>query len=73
VGDAIFATLDRISSNPMSFKECEEIPTKGKIYRRAICLSWNIIYKIKENEILVLGIIHKSRKPSALKVLRRIN
>ena len=72
IGDAIFATIDRIALNPFLFKECEEIPTKGKIYRRAICFSWIIVYKIKVDEIIVLAIIHKSRKPSKLKVLKKI-
>lgn len=37
VGDAIFAKIDRIAANPYAFKECQEIPTKTKIYRRAAC------------------------------------
>lgn len=40
VGDAIFNTIDRIGLNPFAFKECEELPTKSKIYRKAICKSW---------------------------------
>lgn len=32
VGDAIFATIDRIERNPLAFKECEELPTKSKMY-----------------------------------------
>ena len=72
VGDAIFATIERIGQVPHAFRECEELATKSKLYRRAICMSWIIIYKIKESEILVLGIMHGSRKPSALKTLRKI-
>jgi plasmid stabilization system protein ParE len=60
VGDKIFETIDRIEQNPLAFRECEEIPTKTKIYRKAVCMSWNIIYKIKASEIVVLGIIHGS-------------
>mgnify|MGYP006287025089 FL=1 len=33
VGDKIFETIDRIEHNPMAFRECEEIPTKTKVYR----------------------------------------
>jgi len=36
VGDKIFETFDRIEKNPFSFRECEEIPTKTKIYRKAV-------------------------------------
>jgi plasmid stabilization system protein ParE len=39
IGDAIFKVIDRILINPFSFKECEELPTKTKMYRRAVCLS----------------------------------
>ena len=39
IGDTIFNTIDRIAENPFAFKECEELPTKNKIYRKAICKS----------------------------------
>jgi plasmid stabilization system protein ParE len=72
VGDKIFETIDRIKQNPLAFRECEEIPTKTKIYRKAVCMSWNIVYKIKTYEIIVLGIIHGSRRVSKIRKLRKI-
>ena len=72
VGDAIYKAIDRIGLNPHAFKECEELTTKSKMYRRAVCLSWLIIYKITGVEILILGIIHSSRRPSRLKALKKI-
>ncbi len=39
VGDKIFETMGRIEQNPLAFQECEEIPTKTKIYRKATCMS----------------------------------
>ncbi|HKK81960.1 MAG TPA: type II toxin-antitoxin system RelE/ParE family toxin [Prolixibacteraceae bacterium] len=72
VGDKIFETIDRIEQKPLVFRECEEIPTKTKIYRKAVCMSWLIIYKIKASEIIVLGIIHSSRKASKVKTLRKV-
>ena len=63
VGDEILKTFDRIENNPLAFRECEGIPTVNKIYRKAICLSWIIIYKIKPAEIVILGIIHGHRRP----------
>ena len=72
VGDKIFETFDRIEKNPFSFRECEEIPTKTKIYRKAVCMSWLIIYKIKITEIIILGIIHCSRKTSRVRSLKKI-
>ena len=70
VGDKIFEKIARIERNPHAFKECEEIPTKTKIYRKAVCMSWNIIYKIKASEIVILGVLHSSRRDSKIKSLR---
>jgi plasmid stabilization system protein ParE len=72
VGDAIFKTIDKIQQNPTAFKECEELPTKTKMYRKATCFSWSIIYKITDSEIIILGIIHHSRRPSKIKTLRKV-
>lgn len=72
VGDKIFQTIDRIEKNPLAFRECWEIPTKTKIYRQAVCMSWLIIYKIKAYQIVILGIVHTSRKPSRIRSLRKI-
>ena len=72
VGDKIFEAIDRIEQNPLGFRECEEIPTKTKIYRKAVCMSWNIIYKIKASEIVVLGIIHGSRRASKIRKLKKV-
>ena len=72
VGDNILKTIDRIEKNPFAFRECEEIPTRNKIYRKAVYLSWLIIYKIKPAEIVILGIIHGSRKPTKIKSFKKI-
>nr|NQU92755.1 type II toxin-antitoxin system RelE/ParE family toxin [Bacteroidota bacterium] len=72
VGDKIFETINRIESNPLTFRECEEIPTKTKIYRKAVCMSWLVIFKIKGSEVIILGIIHGSRKPDRIKQFRKI-
>ena len=72
VGDKIFQAIDRIEKNPLAFRECWEIPTKTKIYRQAVCMSWLIIYKVKAAKIVILGIVHSSRKPSRIRSLRKI-
>jgi len=72
VGDAILGTIHRIEKTPLAFRECEHLITKSKIYRRAVCLSWLIIYKIIGYEITILGIIHISRKPAAIKKLKKV-
>jgi plasmid stabilization system protein ParE len=72
VGDAIFETIDRITLNPFSFRECEEIPTSTKIYRRALCYQWSVIYRVKAGEIVILGVIHGSRRPARVRKLKKI-
>ena len=72
VGDAFFKTFDKIAANPFAFRECEELATKTKIYRRAVCHSWSIIFKIMADEIVILGIIHQSRRPAVFSTLRKI-
>lgn len=72
VGDAILEVILKVSQSPHAYKECEAIPTKTKIYRQAACLSWLVIYKITISEIIILGIIHASRKASKIKKLRKI-
>jgi plasmid stabilization system protein ParE len=72
VGDEILKTIDRIEKNPTAFRECEEMPTINKIFRKAVCLSWLIIYKIKPTELVILGIIHGHRRKSKIKNLRKV-
>lgn len=72
IGDAIFHTIDRIAKNPLAFRECEQLVTLSKMYRQAACFSWSIIYRVTRNEILILGIIHQSRKPAKLLALRKL-
>ena len=72
VGDEILKTIDRIKKNPTAFRECEEILTSNKIYRKAICLSWLIVFRIKHEVIVVLRIIHSHRSQSIIKNLRKV-
>lgn len=70
VGDALFEMIEVIGRSPLAYKECKEIPTKTKLYRTAYCLSWHIVFKIKDNVVLILGVIHHSRRPSKIKKLK---
>ncbi|MGQ1947259.1 type II toxin-antitoxin system RelE/ParE family toxin [Geofilum sp. OHC36d9] len=72
VGNKIFEVIDRIEQNPLAFRECEEIPTKTKIYRKAVCMNWLIIYKIKVSKTVIPGIIQGSRRASKVRKLRKI-
>ena len=71
VGDAIFDTIDRIGKNAYAYRECEEIPTSSKIYRKAVCLSWLIIYKIKAEKSLSLALSIAPVNLHGLKSLER--
>lgn len=71
-GDDLFASIDKIAASPFAYRECDEIPTKTKIYRRAVCHSWSVIYRISKDEIIILGIIHHSCRPSKIKKLKKI-
>lgn len=72
VTEAIFETIEKIGQNPLTYKECGQIPTKTKIYRQAKGFSWIIIYKILKAEILILGVIHGARNPTKIRKLRKI-
>jgi plasmid stabilization system protein ParE len=72
VGDAIFDTIDQIALNPFVFRECEEIPTKNKIYRKAVCKSWLIVYRITSTEVIIIGVLYASRRASKIRGLRKI-
>ena len=73
VGDALFGVIDRIQKNPFAFRECEEIPSPTKKYRKAVCLSWLIIYNVDQFEIIILGVLYASRRSSRIKKLRTIH
>jgi len=72
VGDKVYETIAKIEKNPFSYRECEEIQTKTKIYRKAVCMSWLIIYKVTDLNIIILGIIHSSRRTSKIGILKRV-
>jgi plasmid stabilization system protein ParE len=72
VGDRILIMIERIALRPFSFKECNSLKTKSKIYRQVRCMSWYIIYRVIDTHITILGIIHTSRKPGNFKILKKV-
>ena len=72
VAETLWETINKIEQNPFVYKGCEEIPTKTKMYRKATCISWLIIYKITYTEIIILGVIPGTRKTSKIKTLKKI-
>lgn len=47
IGTGINKTMNKIIHNPLIYSECENLPTKTKIYREATYKTWLIIFKVK--------------------------
>ena len=71
VGEGINKTMIKIVDNPLIYAECENIPTKTKIYREAGYKTWLIIFKVKSNQVTILGVISSKQKPTRFKKMTR--
>ena len=60
-----------IVDNLLIYAECENIPTKTKIYREAGYKTWLIIFKVKSNQVTILGVISGKQKPTRFKKMTR--
>lgn len=69
IGNGINKTMNKIIENPLIYSECENIPTKSKIYREATYKTWLIVFKIKNHHITILGVLSGKRKASSFKKL----
>jgi plasmid stabilization system protein ParE len=67
VAKGINATMNQIILNPTIYSECENIPTKSKIYREAVYKTWQIVFKLKGNNVTILGVLSGKIKPSRFK------
>ncbi|CAC9973682.1 type II toxin-antitoxin system RelE/ParE family toxin [Flavobacterium panici] len=70
IGNGINKAMNKIIQNPLIYSQCENLPTKTKIYREATYKTWLIIFKIKNNHITILGVLSGKRKVSSFKRLR---
>lgn len=70
VSIGINVAMNKIILNPTIYAECENIPTKSKIYREAGYKSWLIVFKLKGNVITVLGVLSGKRKPSRFRKIK---
>lgn len=68
----IWQLVESLSHNYLLFPECPHLPTKSKIYRWIILDSHLIIYRISENDVLVLRILHSKRSIKKIKASRRV-
>ncbi|WP_262712228.1 type II toxin-antitoxin system RelE/ParE family toxin [Flavobacterium sp. 270] len=69
IGNGINKTMSKIIENPLIYSECENLPTKSKIYREATYKTWLIVFKIKNYIIIILGVLSGKRKSSSFKKL----
>jgi len=69
IGNGINKTMNKIVHNPLIYSECENIPTKTKIYREATYKTWLIIFKIRKTRITILGVLSGKRKSSTFQKL----
>ena len=54
IGNGINKTMNKIIHNPLIYSECENIPTKTKIYREATYKTWLIIFKVRKTKLQFL-------------------
>ena len=71
VSDGISNAMSKIIDNPLIYAECENIPTKTKIYREAGYKSWLIVFKVKASKVTILAVLSGKQKPSEFKKLIR--
>jgi hypothetical protein len=64
-------TMSKIIDNPLAYAECENIPTKTKIYREAGYKSWLVIFKVKSKQVTILGVLSGKQKAATFKSLTR--
>lgn len=69
IGNGINKAMSKIIENPLLYSECENLPTKSKIYREATYKTWLIIFKIKNYTITILGVLSGKRKTSSFRKL----
>jgi len=70
IATGINKVMNKIIDNPFIYSACENLPTKTKIYREATYKTWLIIFKVKNNNITILGVLSGKRKTSSFKKLK---
>ena len=64
--------LDELSSKYLQHAECRFLRTKSKKYRMFNFVSYLIIYRITDERVEVLTIIHNKRSINRIRAARRI-
>jgi toxin ParE1/3/4 len=68
----VWHLVNSLSTNYHLFPECRHLPTKSKMYRWVILDAHLIIYRITNQEIQVLRILHGKRSITKIRASRRI-
>jgi plasmid stabilization system protein ParE len=71
--DDFYETFEAIQKNPWVFVKCKRLPHKNNIYRQARCHKWTIIFKIIDNNVLILAIIHGANQSTSFDYLKSID
>lgn len=72
IADGINRTLNKIVRNPFIYAQCENLPTKTKLYREALYKTWLIVFKIVGYEVIILGVLSCKQASSAfMRVTKR--
>ena len=70
--EKISKSLDTLSYFYASYPECRHLPTKNRIYRNIILDAHLIIYRITNECIEVLDIIHSASSISKIRDVRKV-
>lgn len=62
VSKGINSAMSKIVDNPLIYAQCENIPTKTKIYRETRYKSWLIIFKVKASQVTILAVLSDKQK-----------
>ena len=64
-------TLDKIANNPLLYSKELIFDSKRGVYRYCLYMkSWKIVFKVLDNLLVFLGIIHTARHPKEILKLR---
>jgi len=64
-------SIEKIKNHPTAYPPEPFLPTKNNWYRFTLVMkSWKLIFKITNDSLIFLGIIHTSRHPREIKKLR---
>jgi Txe/YoeB family toxin of Txe-Axe toxin-antitoxin module len=70
--NSLLKMVDSIEKMPFMYPECEQLPTKAKVYRAAVLNpQYKIIYKVRGGVIAYLSFFNTKRNPGSIKFLRQ--